>query len=409
MTVDRRQFLRLTSAGSVTVPNVVWAGQDSSRVGKSRIRTVEPILIRGARNYHAWTLVRIRTDDGLVGIGEGFSFGWDNIERPHKIHSYMKQLGKRLVNKNPLQIQAFVESARSTDRVTDKLWWAAVAGIEIALWDIAGKTTGQPIYAMLGGTLRKTIPLYANHGVFFNNDTEWPFDIRRIAGVKEAGFPLFKWDPFTSPPGNPGSDVIHRDVRQVAQVRQLVGDEYPLGIDAHSRYDLDAALVAARALEPHRVEFFEEPVHMDNAKWYPRIAEVATMPLAAGESYATRKQAYPLLTSGTIGAFQPEIGANGGILETVKIASLCDTLGLRVLPHNWCSPITALATAHAVAGINNLWNMEYAGSSPAPDCQWEHELIDPPLMIRNGQLSLPTGPGLGFQLNEALVRTRRIS
>ena len=144
MTVDRRPFLRLVSAGSATVPSVVCAGHDSSRVGKSRIRTVEPILIRRARNYHAWNLVRIHADDGLVGIGEGFSFDWDNIERPRKIYSYMKQLGERLVNKHPLQIQAFVENARSTDRVTDKLWWAAVAGIEIAIWDIAGKTTGQP-------------------------------------------------------------------------------------------------------------------------------------------------------------------------------------------------------------------------------------------------------------------------
>jgi len=399
--VKRREFLRTTAAaaaasGGLALGGTCVAAQHAPHA-KIKITKVEPILIKATRGYKEWNLVRLHTDQGLTGIGEGFAWGG----KARTIAGHIKQLGQSLVDTSPLRIEAFLHRA-SADPPEDKLaWFAAVSAIEIALWDIAGQVAGLPIYAMLGGKMRERIPLYADHGVFKHG-----FDVQRIVAMKEAGYGMFKWDPFQGG-GNPGKEAIAAQVQQVAQVRRAVGPDYPLAIDAHGRFDLEGAKLAAKALEPLNVLFFEEPIHYTKPELFAPLAKSTSLTLATGEMLTTRIQLKTFLETAAVGVFQPEVGTNGGILESVKAAAMCEPYGVKIAAHNWCGPVVTRAATHVCATIPNLLYQEYA--SVAPEDQWELDLLDPPTQLDHGHIIPPEGPGLGSKLNEKLLKERRIS
>ena len=365
-----------------------------------KITAVEPFLIRGARGYTAWTLVRVRTDEGIEGIGEGFSFGWGNSEAPAIIGRHIEQLGEQVVGTGLRRIESFADDALANAPAGAHNWASAVSAIEIALWDIAGKAAGLPVYAMLGGAARDRIPLYADHGVFKNG-----FSVDRILAMKDAGFEMFKWDPFRGG-GNPGAEAIAECVEQVATVRDAVGPDYKLAIDAHGRFHLEGAKLAARALEPFDPIFFEDPMPLDDPAGFQELSRCTSLPLATGELAQSRDVLREFLATGALSVWQPEVGNNGGIVETMKVAAMCETFGIQVAPHNWCGPVVTRAATHVCAAVSNLLYQEWA--SVAPEDAWERDLIDPPPRIENGRLILPDGPGLGLTLNEDLLAQRRI-
>lgn len=377
--------------------------RSGTRVAESRmpdaqikITGVEPILLKATRGYKEWSLVRLRTDQGLQGIGEGFAWGG----KARAIVGHIKQLGASLIGTSPMRIEAFLQGASAEPPPDVFAWFSAISAIEIALWDIAGQVAGLPIHAMLGGKMRDRIPLYADHGVFKHG-----FEVERIVALKDAGYGMFKWDPFKGG-GNPGKEAIAAQVEEVAEVRRAVGPDYPLAIDAHGRFDLEGAKLAAKALEPFDVQFFEEPVHYTKPELYAQLTDSTAITLATGEMLTTRGQLKTFLESGAIGVFQPETGANGGILESVKAAAMCEPYGVKVAAHNWCGPVVTRAATHVCATIPNLLYQEYA--SVAPEDQWELDLLDPPTQLERGHIIPPDGPGLGSKLNEKRVKERRI-
>ena len=254
---------------------------------------------------------------------------------------------------------------------------------------------------MLGGAVRDTLPLYADHGVFFDG-----FDIDRIIAAKDAGFDMFKWDPFQEG-GNPGEEAIARCIEAVAAVREAVGPDYKLAIDAHGRFNLEGAKLAAKAIELFNPIFFEDPMPLEEPEGFRELSECTSIPLATGELAQSRDVPQRFLDAGGLSVWQPEVGNNGGILETLAVAALCDAHGLKIAAHNWCGPVVTRAATHVCAVIPNLLYQEWA--SLAPEDAWERDLIDPPPRIENGRLILPDSPGLGFRLNEDLVRQRRVT
>ena len=367
-----------------------------------RISSVEALTIRGTRNYEVWVLVRVRTEDGLEGLGECFSWAWDDTPRALRIARTVGEIGGQLVGSPALEIQAFL--SRFQPAGSGYEWHAAVSGIEIALWDLLGQVAGLPIYALLGGAARERIPLYANHGAFIGIDDR-EAKIERALACKEAGYPLFKWDPFQFRPDH-GPPDIPDAVEEVAAFRAALGDDYELAIDCHGRLDLDGALEAVRALEPLRPAFIEEPVPPERPEWYRPVAEATSIPIAGGECVCTRSELQKLLDTGAIRVLQPEPGANGGLLETMRQAAMAEAVGATVAPHNWCGPVLTRATAHVAAAVPNLFRMEYASTNPADE--WEPDLLEPPLRPENGFLPLPDGPGLGARLNEGALAERRL-
>jgi len=366
-----------------------------------KVASIEPFTIKGTRGYAEWTLVRVRTDDGVEGIGEGFSFSWGDNQNARLISGHIARLGERLIGTDPNQIQTFVDEAFASAPADAPNWSSAISALEIALWDIAGKAAGLPVYAMLGGSVHETLPLYADHGVFVGG-----FDIARILAAKDAGFEMFKWDPFQEG-GNPGEEAIARCVEDVAAVREAVGPDYTLAIDAHGRFNLQGAKLAAKAIEPFGPIFFEDPMPLGEPDGFRELSECTSIPLATGELAQSRDVPQRFLDAGGLSIWQPEVGNNGGILETLAVAAMCDEHGLKVAPHNWCGPVVTRAATHACAVIPNLLYQEWA--SLAPEDAWERDLISPPPQIENGRLVLPDSPGLGFTLDEDLIEQRRVT
>ena len=361
------------------------------------IESVHPVVLRGTRGYREWVIVRVRTDQGIEGIGEGFT--WSG--QAAAICSHVDTISRQISGTSPVGIEAFLK--RFIAQARDRNWYAAISAIEIALWDIVGKIAGLPIYALLGGPLHNELPLYADHGLFDGAEC-WEEQVERILAAKEAGFAMFKWDPFVGT-GTPDPKKLSREIDRVRRVREAVGKDYPLAIDAHNRFSVEGAIMAAKALEPLDIVFFEAPTK-DDPEMLKQVAEATSTPLATGELTCTRWEAKALLDSRALQVFQPEVGNNGGILESCKTAALAELYDVKIATHNWCGPIVTRAASHVCARTPNLLYQEYAGG--APRNEWENELLDPPTQIENGHIILPDGPGLGSRLNEKLLASRRI-
>ncbi len=362
-----------------------------------KIERVTPMTLRGTRGYKEWVMVRILTDQGIEGIGEGFAWAG----RSAAIRSRIESIGQQIAGKSPVEIEAFL--GRFSPKATDRNWHAAISAIEIALWDILGKMADVPIFSLLGGPVRKEIPLYADHGIF-DGAKSWEEQVDRVLAAKEAGFRMFKWDPFV---GMDSHDVkeLGKRVDQVSQVRKAVGEGYQLAIDAHNRFDEAGAIMAAKILEPLDILFFEAPTK-DDPETLKKVAGATDIPLATGELTTTRREAKALLDSRALSVFQPEVGTNGGILESCKTAALAELYGVKIATHNWCGPVLTRAASQVCARTPNLLYQEYAGG--APRNEWENDLLDPPTQIKDGHIVLPDGPGLGFELNEKMLASRRI-
>ena len=362
-----------------------------------KIERVIPITLGGTRGYKEWVIVRVLTDQGIEGIGEGFT--WAGRAAP--IRSRIESIGEQIAGGGPVEIEGFL--TRFLLQATDRNWYAAISAIEIALWDIVGKMADLPIFSLLGGPVRNEIPLYADHGLF-DGAKSWEEQVDRVLAAKEAGFRMFKWDPFV---GMDSHDVkeLGKRVDQVGQVRKAVGDGYQLAIDAHNRFDEAGAIRAARILEPLDILFFEAPTE-DDPGTLKKVAGATSIPLATGELTTNRREAKELLDSGALSVFQPEVGTNGGILESCKTAALAELYDVKIATHNWCGPILTRAASQVCARTPNLLYQEYAGG--APRNEWENHLLDPPTRIKDGRIMLPDGPGLGFELNEKLLASRRI-
>ena len=362
-----------------------------------KIKSVETVTIKGARYYPAWVVVRMRTNQGIEGIGEGFT--WHG--QAAAISDHIKTLGQQLKGTNPLDIEAFL--TRFLPECKDRNWYASISAIEIAMWDILGQVAGLPIYALLGGRVREEIPLYADHGIFGGTQS-WEECVQRIVGMKEASFGMFKWDPFSGG-GTLEPAKLKEHIKKVEMVHEAVGPDYPLAIDAHNRFSVEGAIMAAKVLEPFDILFFEAPTE-DNPEMLKRVAGATSIPIATGELTCTRKEAKSLLDSGAIRVFQPEVGTNGGILESLKTAALAEVYDVKVATHNWCGPIVTRAASHVCAIIPNLIYQEYAGG--APEDEWENDLLEPPTQIKDGHIILSDRPGLGSKLNEKVLASRRI-
>ena len=156
---------------------------------QTKIARVSPITLRGTRGYREWVFVRIRTDHGIEGIGKGFT--WPG--QASAIRSHIETIGHQISGSSPVGIGSFLK--RFLPQAAVRSWYAAIPAIEIALWDILGQMAGLPIYALFGGAVHREIPLYADHGIF-DGAQDWEERVERILAAKEAGFAMFKWDPF---------------------------------------------------------------------------------------------------------------------------------------------------------------------------------------------------------------------
>ena len=277
---------------------------------------------------------------------------------------------------------------------------AAIGAIDIALWDIKGKTLGKPVYELLGGPTREKIRLYAHLG-----GTTPQLLAEQAAARVEEGFTAVRLYPFGDFGGGSArglqemsyTQMIRSAEERVKAVREAVGPDIDLMIDAVNRLKPPEAIAVGRALEPYRLYFFEDPIEPENMDAWEYVAAQIPIPLAMGERLYTIHQFRDLLNHNGAAFLRPDPSLAGGITNIRKIAALAEASYVGLVPHNPLSCVLTAACAQLDATIHNVPVQEYPGDEfQKPKC----DLVKEPLRREGGYLILPDTPGIGVELNE---------
>ena len=366
-----------------------------------RIREIRCAGLRGGTPEGGWsnalrpedcvhTLVAVHTDEGAVGLGSVFT----NDALVRAALSVMEPLYR-------------AENALEPERVSEKLhqttFWLgrggsithAISGIDIALWDLLGQATGQPVGRLLGGRCRERVQPYASLLM------EEPSKLKdRLLAVKAQGFRAFKigWGPF-------GRRSAAMDEAIVMAAREAVGADCKLmvdagGSDAHWPNGYKWALNTADMLGDHGVYWFEEALHPDALEDYVKLRELSPVPIAGGE-VLTRRQAFqPWLESRAFDIVQPDVTKVGGLSEERRIGWMAREHGVRFIPHGWNTAVGLAADLHLASVFPETDLVEYLTGSPFIDeissVNWR--------LDQDGMLAIPSGPGLGLKLNRDVLR-----
>lgn len=350
--------------------------------------------------WRNWLFVKVDTDEGITGVGEASLQGLNRAVEI-AIHNLEEEY---LIGKDPRQIQLHWST------IYRDSWWhqshvplAALSGIEIALWDILGKSLNVPIYTLLGGACRHQIKVYNNAWYF---DAKLPEDFVKAAQKAVGrGFKALKWDPFWNPPCDIFSDreQLRRGIECVRQVREAVGDEVELLIEVHARLGTENAIWVARELEEYKPYWFEEPVPPDNVDALAKVASSIRIPIATAEKACTRWGFREMLEKQAVSIIMPDIICAGGILETIKIAAMAEVYHIGVAPHSCNGPGLTAASLQLDACIPNFLIQEFF----YPDQPLYDEILEEPFpILKDGFVELPTKPGLGIEINEKALAAR---
>jgi galactonate dehydratase len=272
----------------------------------------------------------------------------------------------------------------------------AIAGLDIALWDLAGRIAGLPVSKLLGGIGRERVAAYASSINWLDDDT-----VRReVASVLDAGFRQVKVKL-----GRPVPEAI----RRARLVREIAGESVLLGVDANWAYDLDDAITVGRALSELGYDFFEEPIRPEDREGYRRLARAVPIRLAAGESDFTAGDALGSLADRSIGLVQPDVARAGGISESWRIAELAALHRVRYAPHvGWSGALCVAASLQLAAAAEAFWSFEcMVCENPLRQALTTAPVGEASLLL-DGEVPVPAGPGLGVEIDRDQLAELRI-
>ncbi|WP_313161980.1 mandelate racemase/muconate lactonizing enzyme family protein [Kosakonia cowanii] len=331
-------------------------------------------------------LVKITTDSGHVGWGEALA-----PVVPQVIAELITQLfAPLLTGQSPFANQ--VLNARMYDAMRDRghitgYHIDALAAVDIALWDLKGQILNQPVYQLLGGAFREQIPCYVS-GL---PEPDLPARCALALRWQQKGFNAIKLALGYG---------VQQDIENVRAIRDALGPQASLFLDAHWNYSVAQAAELANALHPLGVGFLEAPLLPEDIAGHRELRAKSPLPIALGETERTRYQFRPFIEQRAMDIVQPDVGRTG-ITELMHIASLAQTWNLQVAPHLsvGLGPCIA-ASIHVAAALPNLFMLEYQ----PPVFELANQLLDTPLVCEAGHYTLPQGAGLGIAINEARVR-----
>jgi L-alanine-DL-glutamate epimerase-like enolase superfamily enzyme len=336
-------------------------------------------------------LVEIRTDSGITGVGEALA----RFSPKAYAELIETSLRPRLVGQNPTDITAHWHSMRrALSGRSGGMLFEAIAGVDIALWDILGKVAGLPIYRLLGGMGRSQVPVYAA-SVNWGDDE---FMDRELDRYLEKGFPRIKVKV-----ANPVKEAC----RRIERLRRRAGDDIDLCVDANWAYTLEEAVEVGRALTDNRYFWFEEPVRPEDESGYEELHRRCGTPLAAGESNYTLDQVKRLVANRTLAYLQPDVARSGGITETRRMAEFAAAHDVGYAPHIGMSGIICeMASVHLAAAMPNIKAME-CETDASPFKTWITGAAPGADRQKNGMLAVPAGPGLGVEVDWDAVKRLR--
>ena len=341
-------------------------------------------------NWKDWLWVRVDTDEGVHGVGEGTVNVFSRT-----VETAIRELEERIAGHDPFEIEALL-IATQRDVYTDggQVHGAAVAAVEMACWDIMGKALDTPVHRLLGGRLRDRVRAYAN-GWYTVDRTPAAFAgaARRVV---DLGFTAMKFDPFGAAWMAQSGYEEDLSISLVEAVREEVGASVDLMIEAHGRFGVSSALRIAERLAPFRPAWFEEPISHHNIPMLTSIAQRSPVPVAAGESFSSPQQFAELLAGGAVGIVQPEPVHLGGLWRTRQVAALAEASHAVVAPHNAQGPICSAVSSQLGACVPNFYVQE---SFDIFNEDWTRDLVHPPISVVDGYVEVPEGPGLGIEID----------
>jgi galactonate dehydratase len=368
-------------------------------INKAEGRTVarvETFVVEAAwRNF---LIVKVTTSDGIVGWGDG-TLGWKEFA----VEAMVKEFAERyLIGKDPFRIEDLWFRLYQVEHNTGPVMYAAMAGLETALWDIVGKACGQPVINLVGGPMRDRVRAYANG--WYANVHDMARLREGVRKVRELGYTALKFDPF----GAGGRELSRADLKAacaaVETVRDEAGPAIDILIECHGRFSVGTAIEAIKAMQPFEPLFCEEPIPAHNAEsqaWVTQAASAMGARVATGEHAYARFGFQELLSRQAAHVLQPDLVYAGGFMETKKIAAMAETHYVSIAPHNCDGPGRLVASIHLSANIPNFLILESFADFDVP---WRKDLVksgEP--ILENGYYLVPTAPGWGYEIDEEVA------
>ena len=323
-----------------------------------------------------WLFVKVLTDEGVTGVGEGG--GW-----PYLVAKAIAELKPFLIGENPFEIERLwlrlyyiLHGHGSTGSVRG----GVISAIDCALWDIKGKALGVPVWELLGGKMRDAIPVYGHASTPEQGEK-----------LMKRGYRFFKCGP---------------RAETLKTLREALGYDVEIGVHCHAEFTPAAAIQLGRMCEEYRPMFLEDPVNPENIEAFAKVAEKTAIPLATGERFAGKWAFTELLARNLVDIVQPETTRLGGITELKKLAAMAEAQSVTVAPHDGSvGPIIEMANVHVLASIPNCIFLEHK----ADDVPWRYDVAPGAIEEANGEIRIPTAPGLGCDVDEAIANAHPVA
>ncbi len=357
---------------------------------------VYPVWV-GSRNQ---CIVKVETDEGLYGWGEAGLSG-----RELAVEGAIKHYREFLIGRDPLRRGAlWQEMYRSQYFEGGRVLTAAISAIDIALYDIAGKALGVPVYELLGGKQRDFVPCFATTGA--------PMGPRLIEETQLLI--AHGWNVIRTVPGHPDTggdrnlfeprESIGLTAKWLTKLREAVGPEPVLGIDYHHRLSVAEAASFCQRMPDGTLDFLEEPIRDETPEAYEALRKMTGVPFAIGEEFASKWQFLPYIERGITNFARIDICNVGGFTEAMKVAGWAEAHYIDLMPHNPLGPICTAATVHLAAAVANFAWLEVRVSPTESLGFDDSEWFPAQVKLDGNRFPVPTGPGLGVEFNEALAK-----
>lgn len=407
--LHRRSFLRHAGgalAGVFSLPGLAEAVQTSSSPFRRPKLKITDIRTAQVRAHGHQVHVRIYTDQGLIGQGEA-------TDAAVGAAALIASFKNFLVGQDPLNVEAIFERIRTAGIFAGAQagqYVTALTGVEIALWDLAGKALGLPVYQLLGGKVRDKVRIYCD------SQTESPDDPGardKLGQIRDMGFTAVKididdrndpmrWDKVNWTASNAEIDTM---LKKIAFVREFFDKRIDLAVDMHGRYDMTTGKRVAIEAEPFKLLFLEEPVPAENVDAMRDIRESTKTPICCGENLFLRHGFRTILEKRAADIIMPDIQKCGGLLESRKIADMAHTYYVPFAPHCVVSPIGTMASCHVCAAVPNFLVLEWHWIQRLP--LWK-EFVKEGEIIEKGWVTVTDKPGIGVEMNEEAAKKAQV-
>jgi L-alanine-DL-glutamate epimerase-like enolase superfamily enzyme len=400
--LSRRRFLGALSAAPGVASLAGFAALAAPERGRARIADIRSMVLQGPRTY---TFVKVVTDGGVHGIGEGYGSPGVGVK------AGVLELRPYFLGKDPLEIEALYNGLGDRIDGSANMLLRAVSAIEIALWDLAGKLLNQPAATLLGGHYRERVRVYHDEGpsnmLDRANCNDWADKMKG----DPAGWTAFR----VSPPHvaakldsarDPSNRVLtSREIREIRQAfeycRDAIGWDRDLIVHCDGQYDLRSAMQLAEAIDPVKPLWLEDAMPSDFSPGWVRLAQASKVPIATGENLSRRQGFKDFIVNQGCDIVQLDVRNAGGFLESKKITSLAEMFGLPMAARNTGSALSTMATVQWAAAVRDF----LAAETVIGRRNWMDDVIvhEGPL-VAEGYISVPRKPGLGVDLNPDVVK-----